>query len=274
MRWWLVVPAVAVAVFLSQCGSSGQSGEDTAEDLTIDGTCSDSNLCADRECGSDGCGGSCGECSDTLVCNDQGQCVSCDPIANSLCPDEEYCTYLAEADGGTTGPLCLEAGKQSYADPCGGLDSCKEGICMEIVGTGIGQRCYPLCLSKSDCDAGLQCLDFDDVPYRVCALGTSPYETCNLLDQNCEVEGYACYYDTNAAEAVCLPAGSKASGESCSGTPNDCQAGSTCLSNSTQFVCRSFCSTKPGGEPSCDPDGPTPKCTNYYSAQSAGYCID
>ncbi len=27
------------------------------------------------ECGDDGCGGSCGSCGETMLCNDSGQCV-------------------------------------------------------------------------------------------------------------------------------------------------------------------------------------------------------
>ena len=31
--------------------------------------------CTDKQCGGDGCGGSCGDCSDGFVCNAEGQCV-------------------------------------------------------------------------------------------------------------------------------------------------------------------------------------------------------
>ncbi|RJO69017.1 MAG: M6 family metalloprotease domain-containing protein [Myxococcales bacterium] len=70
--------------------------------------------CSNKECGDDGCGGSCGECNDSLVCDGNGQCVEggeqCDPCVEGetpcadgyLCiiytdlPDEPFCVALCD----------------------------------------------------------------------------------------------------------------------------------------------------------------------------------
>ncbi len=72
-----------------------------------------------------------------------------------------------------------------------------------------------------------------------------------------------------------MTAGPGKVGETCAGQPNDCEEGLTCLSTKgANWQCRAFCNTQKGKEPSCDADGATPKCTNYFAKQSAGYCTE
>jgi len=62
---------VTVFIFVDGYGNlSNPSGDFT---LTIDTDCVPD--CADKECGTDGCGGSCGECEGTLQCDDEGHCT-------------------------------------------------------------------------------------------------------------------------------------------------------------------------------------------------------
>jgi len=96
--------------------------------------------CEGKDCGDDGCGGSCGECGDNEECS-QGQCgcmsgsVTCGDSccdAKSVCLDGECCT-----------PACL--GKECGDDGCGGgCGECPEGdICLAL-----GMCCTPNCGNK------------------------------------------------------------------------------------------------------------------------------
>ena len=65
-------------------GNSGNSGD------TGDSTCEPD--CAGRECGSDGCGGSCGTCNSGYDCTASGQCVKNDScVDNNDCDDSMFC---------------------------------------------------------------------------------------------------------------------------------------------------------------------------------------
>ena len=101
--------------------------------------------CAEKECGADGCGGSCGECDDSLFCTDD------------WC-DEGVCTYQVHDGFCMIGAQCLSAGS-TFADelciacipetsrhdwstlsngtPCGDGGKCNSGKC-----------CMPDCTGK------------------------------------------------------------------------------------------------------------------------------
>jgi hypothetical protein len=223
--------------------------------------------CAGKVCGDNGCGGSCGGCiGENLFCTADGQCKPCDPIKNEGCPEGNYCTYV-----GADGPLCDVAGTQAYGELCGGLDSCKEGVCIELSGTEGGARCYRICAVHSDCGEGKQCMDLQNSAYKVCTMETTQTQSCDLLKQDCKLETDGCYITSGTAGPICATAGTKKEGESCSGQPNDCMAGFSCLSTPKGgTICQKFCNTEKGEEPLC---GETfPKCQNYYAKQFTGIC--
>ena len=228
--------------------------------------------CTGKDCGDDGCGGSCGGCvTDGEFCNPEtGTCGPCDPITNTMCPPDQYCTY---ASGGTS-PVCEVAGEQGYGDPCGGTDSCKEGICISI-GEG-SAMCFQICKLHEDCGEGNQCIELMDSPYKVCSGGGATVEDCDLLKQECKLETEACYFDGTAMKPVCQPVGANELGAACSGVPNDCVPGLMCISDPSGggYKCFQLCNTDKGEEPSCDPDSDQPNCANYYAKQGAGYCND
>ncbi|MBM4354119.1 MAG: hypothetical protein FJ109_10050 [Deltaproteobacteria bacterium] len=254
------------------CGGSCGKCVDGTFCMPVTQTCEGPCMpdCTNRECGDDGCGGSCGGCAgDNLFCNTDGKCAPCDPIKNLYCPEGSYCTYGPD----NTGPLCEVAGTQKYGEPCGGTDSCAEGICIELSGTETGAICYPICATHSDCGEGMQCMDLQGSVYKVCSVGAAPDKKCNLLLQDCELETDGCYFDGGANAPICLTAGTKQEGEGCTGQPNECAEGLQCLSaGGAAWTCRKFCNTAKGKEPLCDAEGPFPKCANYYSKQAAGYC--
>jgi len=55
-------------------GNSLNFNENGAYTLELEGPCTPQ--CEGKSCGSDGCGLSCGECSDDLICDDEDQCVT------------------------------------------------------------------------------------------------------------------------------------------------------------------------------------------------------
>jgi len=108
--------------------------------------------CADKACGDDGCGGSCGTCNDGVACtvdscNTSGQCVAT-PEPGS-CNDNDPCT--ADACGPTgcmQAPAC--AGPQSRCVAAGNSYSC---ACPRP--DDIGPNCLPPCATGYHLDGDL-----------------------------------------------------------------------------------------------------------------------
>jgi len=109
-------------------------------------------FCDGRECGIDGCGGSCGSCSFGSVC-ELGQCVCVPDCAGKQCGSDGCSGSCGSCPSGYACQLgqcaCIPdcAGKQCGSDSCGGsCGSCPTGhVCQ-------GNQC--LCIP--DC-AGKQC---------------------------------------------------------------------------------------------------------------------
>ena len=122
--------------------------------------------CDGKECGSDGCSGSCGACGDGETCTAAGLCIDCAPACDGkacgadgcggacgACGADEWC----DADGQCQTecePAC--DGKECGDDGCGG--SC--GDCPMDTGCnadGICEGCAPMCDGKEcgpdGCDA-------------------------------------------------------------------------------------------------------------------------
>jgi len=70
---------------IAECGNGTVEGDEVCE---VDGDCAEGEICTDcacvvgctpacdgKECGSDNCGGSCGECAEGLVCGESGLCA-------------------------------------------------------------------------------------------------------------------------------------------------------------------------------------------------------
>ncbi len=111
-----------------QCGSNGCGG--SCGSCSSGETCDGSGLCVTscipqcdgKSCGDDGCGGSCGACPSGQTCNSSGQCVS-------------SCT-----------PNCT--GKECGSNGCGGTcGSCGAGETCDTTGTCVS-ACIPSCSGK------------------------------------------------------------------------------------------------------------------------------
>jgi hypothetical protein len=126
------------------------------------GTTSCTPSCGGKQCGDDGCGGSCGTCDSTQACNASGQCVaSCLPSCNLKQCGNDGCGgscgncgagLLCNPNNQCVAP-CVPAcsGKQCGGDTCGG--SC--GTC------GAGETCNSsgTCETSTNACAGLTAWD-------------------------------------------------------------------------------------------------------------------
>jgi hypothetical protein len=104
--------------------------------------------CGGRQCGDNGCGGSCGTCSPGSTCNDEGTCESiCVPQCDGReCGDDGCggtcgtCDGDCTADGqceGTCVPTCT--GRECGGDGCGGsCGSCEDDLTCDFGTCGCG----------------------------------------------------------------------------------------------------------------------------------------
>jgi len=120
--------------------------------------------CDGKECGDDGCGGTCGQCDDGNPCNGEETCLDGECAEGTLvtCDDSNPCTgdWCDPADG-LCDFLATEDGDEVACDdgnPCT-LEQCKSGACdnplaplAELVEQIANGQC--LCKTDEDC-AGL-----------------------------------------------------------------------------------------------------------------------
>ena len=121
--------------------------------------------CVGKECGTDGCGGLCGHCDTSEICNADGQCqadTGCVPKCSGkicgpngcggqcgICAPNEQCTPTGTCID-PSGCTAQCGGKACGADGCGGTcgtckptEKCQSGACVE-------GSCTPSCAGK-DC---------------------------------------------------------------------------------------------------------------------------
>ncbi len=247
--------------------ATGDVAGDAAGEVTGDAGGPDACVpsCLALECGADGCGGSCGECSQGTSCQ-AGECV---PECGPECPGEG----VSECQGGSfrecgyqDADPCLE---WSLEQPCPQGTECKGGEC----------QCVPDCKGK-DCG--------DDGCGGSCG-GCEPVETCSLgkctvqCQDDCGKEGlFECfgvgyhlcgYFDGDLCldwgmvipcapfapckdgDCVCQPQcqGKQCGSDGCGGVCGLCPAGTTCTNGQCAAACQDECA--PSGFSSCLGDG-------------------
>jgi hypothetical protein len=109
--------------------------------LCVDAPCVPAN-CDEKQCGSDGCWGSCGTCNSTSTCNSSGQCVSN--------PSSQICT---DSDGGQVYTIKGNTTNSSktFTDFCFTSVILNEGYCS---GSNVLNSSYN-CLSGQTCTNGV-----------------------------------------------------------------------------------------------------------------------
>ncbi|MDH5671443.1 MAG: hypothetical protein OEZ06_04790 [Myxococcales bacterium] len=118
--------------------------------------------CSGRSCGSDGCSGSCGECTGGLICDADGSCVagSCTPDCVGRSCGDDGCGGSCGSCG--SGQACSLDGRCECAPDCSGRDCGDDGCggsCGNCTGTDFCDvqglcRCVPDCGGKVCGDDG------------------------------------------------------------------------------------------------------------------------
>ncbi len=167
-------------------------GEDTIEDrVAVDGVPSDSGEpdevcvpdCGEKICGTDGCGGSCGDCGAGELCQ-FGQCVP-----EGGCEDLEDCLpRICDADGDcadcTEDAQCADADLVCNEDSGHCVNCIEDADCPEGTACDANYTCQPLSCPDVDCPEGMVC----DEEAHVCvecvtADDCGPWDEC--LDNAC-----------------------------------------------------------------------------------------
>ena len=226
--------------------------------------------CQGKECGGNGCGGSCGQCAPGDECQ-QGVCVSCEPD-------------------------CL--GKNCGPDGCGGVcgdcplpDSCQEGLCVACQPSCQGKNCGSdgcgascgecgdnqlcqdgFCKCKPDCE-GIECgPDGCNGTCGVCPQGlwcnqgicSDCVPDCTGAecgDNGCGGSCGECPADFSCTGSVCVPdctsdcAGKECGPDGCDGFCGECPADFYCF----EGVCVVDCTPDCGGK-ECGDDGCSGQC--------------
>jgi formylglycine-generating enzyme required for sulfatase activity len=216
--------------------------------------------CTGRECGGDGCRGSCGACPVGETCDDAGRCEACTPAcAGKECGDDgcgDTCGQCAADEVCNAVGSCVVCAPDCTARECG-LDpvcgascgSCAAGCTCTAQGVCAGScQCTPACAGKQcgpdgcqgvcgTCDAGEVC----NQAGQCTPPGCSSDGDCQAPRPRCEPTSGSC--------VACLVADDCQNGQICSGfvcaTPprcqsdGECEIGQICVEGACLAGCRS-----------------------------------
>jgi len=232
------------------CSGYCPSGWHCSEDLSGQGVCwPDSSCvpdCTERECGPNGCGGSCGACPMKLVCSWQSKCASASDgcVENAFVPGCAGCA--CEACVCLKQPACCKIG---WTLECVALCGSCQQWCPE---------CNPSCMGMVCGDDGCNgscgtCLDG-----AYCWLGTCVKGAPPDLGLNCDKVG-------GCISGVCVTSDGKSI---CSMTCDEwCPPGWQCIdSDSLKHVCTP--------EATCVPDCNGRTCGPDGCGGTCGFCDD
>ncbi len=255
--------------------------------------------CEGKQCGPDGCGGSCGECGADQECNAKGQCFGgpgCETqwwpgcggckCEKCVCAMDPYCCWSAwdemcveecvnECGGcGWCQPSC--EGKECGDDGCGGsCGSCPAGLsCV----AGVCQ-CVPSCAGKAcgpdgcggtcgKCHFGQECVQGHCECVPSCEDMACGVDGCGNSCGTCP-EGLVCH----EGACVCVPdCGEKECGpDGCGGSCGECPSGWTCdAAGQCVPPCVPDCAGRECGEDGCG--GSCGECPAGLACQE-GQCV-
>ena len=216
--------------------------------------------CADKMCGNDGCGGSCGTCAQGQYC-DAGLC-----IGGSECGDVTYAGYC---DGEVL--VWCENGNLYDAD-CGQLPGTYKCLFAEPPGQEAGYYCVqqpdctPDCAGKACGDDGCggscgACQQGESCIAGACAPGPCEPD-CTALEcgddgcgGSCGVcpAGWQCENGQCATDCQPACAGKECGDDGCGGTCGTCPDGENCfLGHCTDKPCEADCTGKTCGNDGCE----------------------
>ena len=213
--------------------------------------------CTEKECGNDGCGGSCGTCPAAAPVCEDGICkVECVPDCQGReCGDDGCggaCGACPEAtplcQGGICMPECIPdcSGKECGGDGCGGeCGQCEQDeACVEWACKCLNKTCGGTCCEKDEvCCQGECCLP--DCEGKEC--GT---DECGGSCAECGVhftcEDGQCIYQPYCGDGLC----DLETDETCESCPGDCgcDCGEQCIQGACVYVA---CDGKECGNSGC-----------------------
>ena len=214
--------------------------------------------CGQKQCGDDGCDGSCGSCGLNELCGGSGLCVCAElfaPCGGACCSAGEVC-----ANGTCCQPEC-GPGNECGVDGCGGTcgacseeELCVHEVCMDASGCAPGKikSCMSYCFWGSDlgdgfCDFQFKCAEFlwDGGDCTNCDEACDGLDCGNVGDCTCGTceEGFACI------QQQCVPcqpacAGKTCGDDGCGGSCGDCKLGCKkypCVDDACQYQEDGFC---------------------------------
>jgi len=239
-----------VPLYIFVDGYSNFSNYSGAYVLSIEGDAPCVPVCDTNNCGSDGCGGSCGECEQSQACV-AGQCVD---VGQTLPVGADCWQNELECEPGTQCVINTD-----YT----------EFTCMTDLNDG--DSCM---LGNGGCGDGTTC-NFTDTSYSTlqCYADKALGQLCGLGQGSC-VDGYSCVPDdTQFANYTCQA--DVAANEACYFGKGLCEDGSTCYSTGAPnmpFKCyldngvNQPCGQGLGG---CDEDG---VCLELADANQGSLC--
>ena len=219
------------AVVSANCGS-GEKCENGQLSCTVSSQCSCQPSCSGKQCGDNGCGGSCGSCPAGKSCSG-GSCVGCSPnCGGKACGDDGCggtcgtCASGKNCSGGSCvgcSPNC--AGRECGDDGCGGTcGSCQAG---RACASGSCVGCSPACSGKEcgDDGCGGSCGSCDSE--KTCQSGV-----CKTASTGGKPDGDGCSSDQECENGLCskMPGeGNRYCRKPCSVMNKICPQGSWCI---------------------------------------------
>ena len=262
-----------------RCQSVEFCPEEPYEDpeLCVDGKCEGACCltwdCCKKECGDDGCGGSCGECPEDTKCIDH----SCVPDCVPQCDDWNVCGD--DGCGGSCGE-CAE-GDECISDLDDHLICCATcATACAQAGVECGDKPWDWCSPSDAGEIGCNCGDC--ASGEVCATA-SDWEVdihafCVPESEACAPEGkpgyyYVCADDEACAEQGCIPCSNACAGKEC----GDDGCGRSCgecpgpqdLCQEGKCVCKPACDDWNG----CGDDGCGGECCDDGVDCTQDLCI-
>jgi hypothetical protein len=228
--------------------------------------------CVGKNCGDDGCLGSCGSCVQGQSCNYSGQCItpgSCQPqCAGKQCG--------ANGCGGSCGS-CVAGTSCDYTghcvDPSTCVPECGEGASVKECGPdGCGSVCGQ-CAQGQSCDYNGQCVG-GSACLPNCFGKECGSDGCGSVCGVCP-EGVSCKFDgTCVTGTACTPSceGKECGSDQCGGTCGDCPEGVSCKFDGTCAAggCPPNCAGKACGPDGCD--GTCGGCSEGFACSPSGQC--